>query len=163
VNAGRRTTVKSPTPRRRLPPKYARMLRLTLGAGFVVALGLGHIHLRLATRDMQIQSTSLQAEWTQLFDQKNALAADLSRLTGGGRMLEYAQAKLDLIALPAEQIVVWELPENVMQRYDVVYTQVALARSGATERPDGREPLMTRLLGTVLSPEAQARPAPGRR
>lgn len=153
----KRITVRKPN-RRLRPYEYGRMMRLVFWTTCVVALGLAHIHLRLATREMAIQRSRLQAEWEELWDRHGALASEVERLRGGDRMLDYAHRKLGLVELPADQIEVWELPRRLVERYDRANSDIALARAGGAEHAEP-EPLMARLLGAVLSPEVQAQPA----
>jgi len=144
------------TKRRSVSFEYGRMLKLLFWIAYVVALGLCHIHLRLATRDMEIQRRKLQAEWDQLWNERNSLASEVAALSDGDRMLEYARNELHLVALPAERITVWAMPKDLVERYDRAYTEIALSRESERER-SRKEPLLARLLGTVLAPEAQAR------
>jgi len=152
-----RVTVRKPD-RRHRPYECGRMMRLVFWTACGVALGLAHIHLRLATRDMEIQRGRLQAEWEELWDRQGSLASGVARLRGGDRMLDYAHRKLGLVELPADQIEVWKFPRDAVERYDRAFSDIALARMGEAERVEP-EPLVARLLGAVLSPEVQARPA----
>lgn len=142
--------------------EYARMLRVLFWVGFIAVLGLAHIQVRLATRDMAIQRSRFQVEREDLWNKRCALASDVARLSGGDRLLSYARDRLGLVEVPADQIRVWPMPRYIAQKYERKYTEIAARRTGADgSRP--REDLLDRLLATVLSPDAQAQPAsPGR-
>lgn len=133
------------------------ILRVLFWTVYLIALGLAHVHLRLVARDMEIQCTQLQAEWKDLYESETALKSEIAQLRGGERMLAYARRKFNLVDLPPDQIVVWNLPRQLVDRYDRTYSEIVLARAGKG-RSQGRESLLARLLNAVLSPEqAQAR------
>jgi hypothetical protein len=127
------------------------MVRLVFWAGLGVALGLAYIHVQLATRDLAIQRSYAQAAWEELMDEKRALSSEVARLRGGDDILDYAREHLKLVHLPADRIEVWKMPRDVVEKYDRVYTEIALARRTDVERAR-TEPLFGRLLGAVLSP-----------
>jgi hypothetical protein len=132
------------------------MLRLLVWATFLVALGVAHIRIRLTTREMEIQSSRLQADGIELRNLKNELRAEVSRLSGE-QTIEYARRKLGF--REPEKIEVWALPRRVTDRYAEALALVATSRSDTGSRSTD-EPLAARLLGALLSPEeAQARPA----
>jgi cell division protein FtsL len=138
---------------RRLPPAYASMLRLMLWTAFFVTLGLGHIHLRMVTRDLQIQRARLQAEQEDLYNRLNTIKTEVSRLRTNEQLREYAKTELGLIE--CTDFTRRSMPDEIANGYDRVYSEIALARRGGL-RSSEREPLVPRLLGTVLMPDAQA-------
>lgn len=140
----------------RRPREYGRMMRLLFWTAFIVGLGLGHIHLRMAMRDMEIQASRFQVQAKDLWIRHSALTSEVARLRGGDRMLDYAQQRLGLVALPADQIEVWKMPRTVAEKFNRVCSEIALARTGKRERT-APEPLVARVLGAVLSP-VQAQP-----
>ena len=143
-------------PSDRRPREYGRMLHLLFWAAFVVGLGLAHIHLRMATRDLSMQASRFQVQSKDLWIRHSALTADVARLRGGDRMLDYARQRLGLIALPADQVEVWKMPASLMEKSNRICSEIALARTGKGERT-APEPLVARVLGAVLSP-VQAQP-----
>jgi cell division protein FtsB len=142
---------------RRLPPAYASMLRLMFWTAFFVTLGLGHIHLRMVTRDLQIQRARLQVEQDELYNSLNTIKTAVSRLRDN-EMLR-ARAKTELGLIECRDFKTRSLPEEIADGYDRAYSEIALARRGSLHS-SAREPLVPRLLGTVLLPDAQAEPAP---
>jgi hypothetical protein len=133
------------------------MVRVLFWTAFFVGLGLAHIHLRMATRDMSIQASRFQVQAKDLWIRQSTLTAEVARLRGGDRMLDYAQQRLGLIALPADQIEVWKMPSSIMEKFDRVCSEIALERTGKTERTEP-EPLVARVLGAVLSPVQAQQP-----
>lgn len=129
-------------------------------AGFLTTLGLAHVHVRLLTRGYEIERARLQAEWDQVYNQANVLRSEVSRLRESDVILEYAYLDLNLVKFPADQIQRFDVPEDVLNDYDRTYSEIALARRGTAEYVD-REPLVARVLGTILWPDgdAQARSA----
>jgi len=127
------------------------MIRVLFWVAYLVALGLGYIHLRMTTRDMDIQASRFQAQSEQLGQKKNALINEVARLRGGDRMLGYAKQRLGLLALPADQIEVWKMPRELAEKSNRICSEIAFARAGGSRRTEP-EPLVARVLGAVLSP-----------
>lgn len=153
--------VRKPIVSRRCAREYGRMLRLMLWAAFAVTLALAHFHLRMAARDLEMQKARLQSQETEMLNEENRLRSEVARLREGEQMLEYGHEKLRLVALPADQIEVWNLPNVEVEKYSRVCSEIAMARTGAVGRTEP-EPLVVRLIGAVFSP-VEARPAdPGR-
>jgi len=152
-------TVKMPSASR-CPSDYWRMIRLLLIASYIVALCLAHIHLRMAARDMNMQAGRYQAQAADLLNRESVLKSEIGRLRGGDRMLDYAREKLGLIALPVIEIEVWKMPNQMVDRYRSVCSEIALARTGRPERGEGQS-LFSRLAVAFFTPgrPVQAQPA----
>ena len=138
-------------------PEYGRMVKVLFWVAFGVTLGLGHNWVQVATRDMAIQRGRFQVEREELWNKRCALASEVTRLSGGDDVMECARA-MGLIEVPVEQIRFWPMPREIADKYDRTYSDIALARGRETDRSQ-REDLVEWLLGTVLSPDAQAHPA----
>jgi len=140
----------------RCPLEYGRVVSVLFWIGFLVALGLAHIHMRMWTRDLDIQASRLQAQSKELWERHSVLTHETSRLREGERMLEYGQRRLGLVALPAVEIEVWKMPRTIAEKSNQVCSEIALARAGEP-RPTERESVVARVLGAILSP-VQAQP-----
>lgn len=149
--------VKTPS-RSKCPEELRRMVRMIVWATGFVALGLGHIELRLATRDMNIEKARLQAQEVELLSREGSLKSDIGRMGGGDGTPEGRRQAAGLIALAPEQIQMWTVPQELVDKYDRVLTDKALARSGGVGLLE-RETILDRIAVALFPPVHADQPA----
>lgn len=130
-----KATVK--TYRSRGPQAMAVLGLILMTVGMAVLLLL-HVQLRLAIKDLDIDTPKWQREKERCVNELNQLQSDIERLKDGNRVLEFAQAELGMVTyspgqaetlqVDADRIEEWKLcrPEYDKNRIPFGSREVAL-------------------------------------
>ena len=107
-----------------LKPLILIRLGVLLSVAVIPAMGL--TYLRFQTRDMQIETSKLQAKRQILASYKSNLVSQVEQLKRYDRMHDYAQARLGLRECPPEQTTRVALSPQVVERWNNVIDKSAL-------------------------------------
>jgi len=119
-------------------PQAMAVLGLVLITGVVTGFLLLHVQLRLAIKDLDIDTPKWQREKERCLNELNQLESDIERLKDGNRVLEYAQTELGMISynvgdaqtlrVDTSRIEAWRTcrPEFESKRIPFVGREVAL-------------------------------------
>jgi len=93
------------------------LLRLAIAAGVAVTFATALTHLRLRTRDLQIECSKLQKERLALISHRNTVMSEVEKLKRYGRLREYAEVKLGLRECPPDRSARMVVSPRALERW----------------------------------------------
>ncbi|MBN1866425.1 hypothetical protein JW916_03940 [Candidatus Sumerlaeota bacterium] len=109
--------------------------------GTLCVLSLAQVHLRFMTRDLKIETRSLQQVGAELTNEKNSLISQVEELKRYDRLRQYAESELGLCKCPPSRVRRVEAAPAAVARWGDIQDAIA-------EVPGGDSPTEN-LLATV--------------
>ena len=94
-----------------------RLMHALFLCAVVASFGIAHVHLRFRTADLRLQTQHLQAQARQLQARIVTLERQNTALAGLDHLHTLAVETLGMIPIAAENMIVAEMPQRLVERY----------------------------------------------